>query len=317
MINHLSVKNYQSLHNIELDLGKFTAIVGPSSSGKSALIRAIEHLTSNSSGTKYLTYGETVTTVRADTDKGSLTLKRGVKPQDNEYVITPLDANAQQTYTKLGGAVPEEVTEFIGIPAKDALNYAGQWDAPFLLKTSAGEVARVLGELTNVNIIFEAARESNRQRSSTVSTLKTRSADLEGIKSTLSRFVGLTERITALEAAEIHLDTARGLETQTVRLKTAIETLEVVDSQIAQLQARVKVDIPTLDKVESARDRLLWFKQTLGVIRAKSVIVKESTQAISTFTADMQELDTRHNELLLQAGNCPTCGQSTEGLHAH
>jgi len=48
VIHSISCKNFQSLQDVEIELGKFTVIVGASSSGKSALIRAIEAIASNS-----------------------------------------------------------------------------------------------------------------------------------------------------------------------------------------------------------------------------------------------------------------------------
>ena len=47
MLERLEVKDYQSLADIDIPLGRFTVIVGPSGNGKSALIRALRALWEN------------------------------------------------------------------------------------------------------------------------------------------------------------------------------------------------------------------------------------------------------------------------------
>lgn len=41
----IRVQGFQSLYDVSLDLGGFTVIVGPSSSGKSAFIRSVKAVT--------------------------------------------------------------------------------------------------------------------------------------------------------------------------------------------------------------------------------------------------------------------------------
>ena len=200
MLQKVHIENFQSLHDVEVELDGLTVIVGPSSSGKSAFTRALRTLTSNARGDSFISHGEQTCTITAYTDKGVASISRGKK---NEYTLIPSNSE-KKIFTKLAGAVPEEVSEFIGIPAKDPLNYSSQFDMPYLLTASAGEVARTLGELTNVHVIFEASREANRQRLTSTQTLKTRAADLQQTRESLERFITLADQQAAAHDAQEH-----------------------------------------------------------------------------------------------------------------
>ena len=59
----LHIKNFQSIKLAELVLGQFTALVGPSNTGKSAVIRSIKSLMTNARGQDFITRGESSASV--------------------------------------------------------------------------------------------------------------------------------------------------------------------------------------------------------------------------------------------------------------
>jgi len=313
MLSHIDVHNYQSLHHVSLDLGQFTVIEGASDSGKSALTRALRALTSNQRGDSFITHGETQTSITGTTERGTVTLNRG---KDNSYVVIPSSPHeAQREYTKLSGQVPEQVSEFLGIAAKDPLNYSDQFDMPYLLKTSAGETARVLGELTNVHIIFEAAREANKRRGNKSATLKVKTADLDTIKAKAERYKNLKTQIAAIEQAEESLEKISSLERKKVEIERALQTAEIAQSALKDLQEIASIELPSPDKILEARDRLQAFKTTIGEIRSASETLKSTKTAGLAADEEIARLEAERLSLLSQAGTCPTCGQGTKHLH--
>lgn len=316
MISHLSIRNFQSLKHVELDLLPLTVIVGASSSGKSAFTRAVRTLTSNRRGNDFITHGEKVATISAVTDRGTVTLKRGKGTNDNEYIVTPSAADEQQrTFTKLNGETPPEVSAFIGIPAKDPLNYAGQFDKPYLLDDVSGsEVARVFGSLTNVHVIFEGARESNRRKLSASSTLKTRVTDLTGIKEQAESFKPLKQQLAAIEEAEKNLELAKALQLRISRLQTALTTLTTAAAQLRALKPILDTSIPDPAVIIEAHQRLTGYTSTREQLTTALTAARSHQQSITEFEQHATLLEQRYMATLSEAAVCPTCHQSTSHL---
>lgn len=308
MIERVIVKNYQSLHDIELELSRLTVIVGQSSSGKSALTRALNALTGNQRGTSFITHGENQTTIIAKTDKGTVALQRGKK---DAYVIVD-ESGEQKQYTKLAGGVPEEVSQFLGIPAKDPLNYANQFDMPYLLTASSSEVARTLGELTNVSVIFEAAREANKRRLSASSTLKTRVADTEKLDSQLSVFDGLDTRKKNLDEATALIEESQGLSQKIEQL-----SLTVKAASIKPVKPK-KTKLPDLTQIKKLNENVKALQATLNLLSTGLDKLKQLASHIETSNKKLITSKQEYLETLRSLGVCPTCKQGTEELtHVH
>jgi exonuclease SbcC len=321
MLQRVEVRNFQSLHHVDLELGPLTVIVGPSSSGKSALTRAMRTLTSNARGNAFISHGERVCTITAHTERGTVTLKRGKAPngKDDEYAIVPADPEAEKrTYTKLGGTVPPEVSEFVGIAPKDPLNYAGQFDRPYLLDDSGGEVARVLGALTNVSVIFEGARESNRRKLAANSTLRTRLEDLDTLKARIETYRPLKKQLAAIGRAEEHVTEARKLRKQADAIAEALETAAIAKIAIKRADETLSRPVPSEAGILAARERLRSFDRTMSEISTSQMDARAAITKLELLAEEHAELETEYTETLRAMAQCPTCGQSTKELeHAH
>jgi len=308
MLSHIAIRNYQSLGDISLDLKPFTVIVGPSSSGKSAFTRALKTLTSNQRGDSFVTHGETQTVIKATTDRGTVALLRGKK---NEYVLIPEgDTTQQQSFTKLNATVPEEVTAFLGIPAGDALNYADQFDMPYMLKRSGGDVARELGALTNVSVIFEASREANRRARGASATLKTRASDYAGLTVNLDRYKSLKDDQQALTSAQEQLKQAKELATRIQRL----------DMLIAKLTSAPEVPeartLPSTEDVETISAQVQQLSSLIRKAQQAQGTIENSIDDSAKAYLIREQAEEEYAEALRDAGTCPTCGQSTHDIHS-
>lgn len=307
MLSHIHIRNFQSLADVSLELKPLTVIVGPSSSGKSAFTRAVRTLTSNQRGESFISHGETQAVIKARTDRGTVALLRGKK---NEYVIIPEDEpENQKVFTKLNGTTPEEVSEFIGIPARDPLNYSNQFDMPYLLTSSAAEVARTLGELTNVSVIFEASREANRRRLQASSTLKTRAQDYEDLTSNLERFRSLKEdQKIAAEAREV-LKKAQALEAELAALKKIFEDIRSIP------EPSPKKELPDLTELDEEAQSLATLRSLIEKMTAAEKAQRDSEENLKTAKKKKDELEEKYAQRLREEGTCPTCGQETSHVH--
>lgn len=307
MIERVRIANWQSLRDLDLPVGRFTVIVGPSSSGKTAFMRAMRAVASNVRGTANITRGAKSFTITVDNGEHTVALHR--TEATGSYRITGPDGD--QTYTKLAGAVPDAVTRALRIEPvtgpTGSLNFAGQFDRPYLLDESGAAVARVLGELTNVSTIFAAVREGNRRRAGYASTLKTRENDLADLIAQSRTYAGLPVRLAACESAEKVAETAAALQDRVHRLRSLTQALIVADGVLAR--AAELPEPPTDTVVTAAAARLATFRRLLTEISAANQAVTKASYDAEQWASAEAGLHEQVHRALVAAGTCPTCGQ--------
>lgn len=310
MLSRIEVRHFQSLHHVDLELDRFTVIVGASSSGKSAFTRALRTLTSNARGTSFIEHGEQTCVITAVGDAGTVSVSKG---KTDNYRIVPLEG-PEKTYTKLHGEVPEQATEILGIPAKDAINFAGQFDMPYLLKASPSEVARILGELTNADVVFNAAKESNRRRLAAASTLRVKSEDLADIGSRAEKYATLRTRLDALESAESLVLQAQALDERITDLDRLTSKLESATERHARALSASGVEVPSVAVAQEAEDDLTALIALLKLTSARTHQITTISAGIETLNAEVGRLEQAYIAALHETGTCPTCGQDTRGV---
>ncbi len=317
MIQSIEVKNYQSHVDTHVELAPFTVLVGQSSAGKSAFVRAMKAMTSNQSGKDFITHGQQTAQVKFTTDKGTITLTKG-KPEDSYVILENNDIKNPRRYTKLGTAVPEDVTKFLGIAAKDAINFAGQFDMPFLLTASGASVASTLGELTNVSAIFEASREGNRLKNSYSALLKTRQSDLTGITSQVEGYAELDTQIENITAAEEALTRLEQAQARLSHLNDLMLTVQTATGRLRAAERRTAYALPTTEHLWELVNRLNDVNHLIYNLSAESKAKADAQARIDKLTTELSTIEDSYIQLLHDAGTCPTCGQNTKEItHDH
>ncbi len=304
MITQLSIRNFQSLKHADLDLGTFTVIVGPSSSGKSALIRAVRALAQNVRGSSSITRGQKVMAITARTENHTVTLER-----DQRGGVYRLTGDGEHTFTKLGGDVPPQIAAALRIdPGKDSVNFASQFDRPYLLDESGSQVARELGELTNVTRIFEAVARANRTRAAAASKLKSRQVDLDLLKTRLADFTGLSDQLSLLDEVE-KLDAAR--RELVIKAERLTSRINAVKDAADRLAVAAPAPVPDAKHLWQAYNRYRDLKAKLAQV-GSSRIRLDNTIAEKYRCADaLSQATIALADALREAKVCPTCGQET------
>lgn len=305
MWNRLSVKNFQSLKEIDLNFGAFTVILGASSSGKSAIVRSLRTLVSNARGSSFTTRGEKTTVIALDSELLTVRLERS----GSAGSYTLIDNGAEAVFTKLGGATPAAISERLRVPPVDSagsLHFAEQFDRPFLLDESGATVARVLGELTNVNLIFEASREANRRRLSLSKDLAFRKKDLSDLVEKASSFRKLPSQLQSCAKAEDALAQAQNI-TEAVRiLRESISDVEIASRELAKVEVPKAVKI---DHIESEHSKLVEFKTLVVEWRRAEQEVVSANEKEKASCLEVTRLQEELKSVLDKAGICPTCNR--------
>jgi DNA repair ATPase RecN len=309
MLQEIRIKNFQSLHNISLEFGKLTVIVGASSSGKSAITRAIKAVASNALDSDYITQGTKRSAVTLKTDAGTVTIEREANGSSSYKVAK--NGSKESSYTKLNRQVPAEATEVLGLTpwTKElgSINFAGQFDPPYLLKESAGSVARILGELTNVSTIFEAVREANKKVKNTSARLNLRKKDLDDVVSQIANYTSVREQAKIVSQAEDKLAICHQLDAQQAKLDKLVRNVTAASDALSRIKEIPQA--PSMDKVLDAEKNLSNFtallRQTLTASKNIDVAKAGALEAESAILSAEEDL----HQALASIGQCPLCNQ--------
>lgn len=309
VLTRFHAKNFQSLKDVSVDLGKFTVVVGASSSGKSAFIRSLKTIVSNPRSSSFVTHGEKFASLTMETGTGATVLFE--KGEGHGRYVVSREGEESLEFTKLGGDVPDAVSSALGIlpveTGKQSLNFAGQFDRPYLLDETGSVVARVLGELTNVTKIFDAVREASRRKQNASSLMRTRSEDLVRLNLKKQQFVSLRGQLESVERAEELLHVAEDLSSRATRLRKLVVDIDIAESYLESSSS--PVEVPDISVVLAARDRLDSYTSLISSIRAEADRVKRSAEALVLSNNSLDEKAAELRAVLVEAGTCPTCDQ--------
>ena len=297
MIENISVQDFQSIESGKVDLGKFTVFTGPSSSGKSAFLRALHGLTRNSFNPSQVRLGQSVTTVSAIVDGRKVEAVRG--KSKSTYKLD------DEEYTKAGRAVPEDVEAVLSMPLVADLesSFATQFDKPYLIADPGSTGAKVLGTLTNVSVLHDGMREANRRKLSINAEIKVRKADLEKDNEEVEQYADLTsleESISKAEDAIIRIQYIQRDATEVDSLVDTVSfrnrTLEQYEKEVLDLSAYSKTleevtsDLHLLSGVDGAVNNIQILNSQLPTWKYKDV--PSDMDEAARLIAQALELDT-------------------------
>lgn len=343
MLERVRIKGFQSLADVDLELGPLTVIVGRSNSGKSALRRAVEAVIDNAPTTGRLRTGADHMVVELTTEAGTVTWTKGGKGT-NVYRVGEL------VQDKPGSTITPEAQAVLRLtPA----NFSDQFDKPYLLGESPSKVAAALGELTNITVLFDSIREANRRAKAHASAAGTLKGQLEAAETRLAGFSDLPGEAQALHAQAALLATAKDAERAWA---TAAQAARAAQARQEQADAAEQVLAQTVDprpaaahleKADTAAQLLQRFAATANAARQwAATAAKElppeppdltEAQATANEAARLADLLGYAREMVAQAHNygqladnmaddiaaaqaqlaqydtCPLCG--TVGVH--
>jgi DNA repair ATPase RecN len=318
MLTRIEISGYQSLKRARIPLGRFTVITGPSGSGKSGTLRAVQLAARNASGASYVTRGAAHCAVALIEEDGprsrAVLIRRGARSTAGDFYRLQArgpDGKSSKDYTKLGGKVPDKVAEALRL---GDLNFAGQFAGPFLLAETGTEVARVLGELTNVSMVLRAAAEAGRVRKQLERDARTAAVLLESLLGLQQDYAGLDGQRAAIAEAEQALDGIEAGRARVLRLWQLADRLEAAAAAAEQAAAAaVAAAPPDLARLEQGLAKLTR-------LRALDAAYAEADQAVTYWAGEARAAAGREeaahaavHSALVAAGQCPLCGQEVRG----
>ncbi|SFS60179.1 AAA family ATPase [Marininema halotolerans] len=252
---HLLIENFQSHERTEIDFAKgLNVFVGPSDSGKSAILRALRWLLYNQpKGKDYIRVGKERCRVSLTLMDGTL-IVRERSASINRYTVTPQGEEAM-VFEGFGGQVPLEVMEAHGMhPLKldtdwnMPAQFGTQLEAPFLLSETGGVKAKSIGRVSGAHLIDIALQGTVRDMRSLSSEMKHDLEEANRLKESLTAYDDLPHQIDQLEKTE-------QCYRQASELQQRLEGLQSLRQRLLACQKRI----------ESERTRLKTFRQLSAV----------------------------------------------------
>lgn len=307
LIKDLQVKNFQSVADQKISLGLresgggLTLVVGPSSTGKSAMLRAMRLLAYNST-TVPVRAGEKKTNISISYDSGkSVGVERGKSL--STYTID------KDVYQKAGTSVPKDVANTLKFYGES--HFAFQFDPPFLLAEPGSTITRIFGEITNAHVLTEAVREGDRRKKAASALAKTRWADASEATERLKTFEGLVTRKERAEGLERLLEVLRGYDAEASTLESIVTRHQKAEEALASLTVKPVPDISEyVTKSKKILDMADQINSVIANLHSKKTSYLQAVKDAGAAQEDIERIKQERHDLLHEMGICPTCGKA-------
>lgn len=287
-MTEVEVTNFQSIEHAQIVVKGYTALVGRSNIGKSAIVRAVKAALTGATGTSFVRHApncarrlrdakkcQCKTTVRIKREGFDLLWEKG--DNDNRYTFNGrvYDSVERGTPSFLSG---EYGSIKIG-DDKELLQVADQFDPIFLLNRTGGVIADVLSDVARLDRINAAMRLVEKDRRDAVATRKVRELDIGDLTQRLLGFDGLDKALGQVRAVEETLPAIEQAEKRLLQIERLLENETAKESEIKHLSgvdgivvpdstaSRLSVDV--LFRLTGWYDRLLalknWWERAKGV----------------------------------------------------
>ncbi len=296
MIKSLSLRNFQSHQDTEIEfVPSVNIIVGQSRHGKTAIFRALKWLIENRpAGDEFKSHwaDKEGTEVSLELDSGQV-ITRAKTDSDNYY-----DLNGQP-FRGFGQDVPRPVAEALNI---DQINTQFQFDTPYLLFDSPGQVAKTLNRIVHLDAIDRAMANAGAMKRSNDNEIRAMESRLAELLETEKSFPDLdwaNEAISDLEdmQAEIQdksskLGRLKGIQEMVRGLRFMLNMVQIpagVEDRLLELE-QIQINKARL---EYTRTMLLNIQAMVQKIRKMDSLLRPGAEQVPVVLA----LITKANEL--------------------
>lgn len=176
-LTRLTLKGFQCHRRLIVEFSPgVTTLVGPSDSGKSAVLRGLRWICFNQpDGTSFIRHGAKTATVTLEFDEYTVVRRRGKAV--NSYALDGKD------YVSFGrGKVPDDIARLLDV---SPLSVQSQHAPAYWLALSAAEASRELNAVVNLDLIDRALASAVAQTRTAQSTLTVCEQRLEDAKGRL------------------------------------------------------------------------------------------------------------------------------------
>lgn len=299
-LKSLKVVNFQSHENTVLNLHPgINCIVGISDKGKTALFRALDLLRRNRPA-KFKFHSDFansgITSVAVTTSEGRK-VKITKTEKRTKYTLT--EGDNVKHWRKLNQTVPDLVTDVLNLTD---LNIQWQFDNPFLISGSPGEIARVIHEKTKIDQADAWIKTLNKKITSLKREHQIGDIEVDSLTDQLKAFRGLSKinrlliRVDRLEAK------IQKLEDTYIAIDGLIANILDVEYKIIEQKQYLKAEkqIKAIDEIEGQLEKLA----------AEQVLIEKTLEVewiLNDYDKERLSLNKQYIQVLKKEKRCPIC----------
>lgn len=279
MIQSLHIKNLQSHKDSHLDFCEgVNVIVGPSDSGKSAILRALRWLVKNRpQGDVLRSHWGGETEVSITFHESEIEVDPEVtrtKGKTDEYTMNG------NSFKALRGDVPQEIQDVLNMTD---INLQRQLDSPFLLSNTPGEVALHFNRIAKLDKIDTA----NQRINSWIKQLSNEIAYKEDQRDKLSEQV---KTFDYLEKMEIEVEALEALEDRYTKLCQNLSTLDSLITHIEETTDALSILEGTTEMEEEVIEILSLWNKWSDKFKLSGTLMADMDDIVDV-SAKIEELD--------------------------
>lgn len=277
---NVSIRNFQSIAELDFEVSGLTVVVGKSNIGKSAILRAISDSILNAPVAALVRKGSKFCSVEMKSKDWEFRWEKGggvsryFIPIANDRPLDKVGAGQIEPIAQMG-------FQSVKIGRKESHPwYANQFDPLFLLNETGSSVTDFISEVSQLQILQDAITISARDRKHSLDEIRVRTDDLEQLNlkinqvdsvSELEKISGeLLEQLASIEEYEAKVLAARGFFDKLEKISAAIILINTVTD--------LKIPEAEFDEVKKLRS-MHDFHQSLTRLALKAGALK----AISDF----------------------------------
>jgi len=215
-IKKVKIENFQSWKEVEVDFDSFNIIEGKSSSGKTAIIRAILMVLQNDWDTSWLRKGENKAKVSLFYDDGTVLIR--CRGNENSVVLMDNNGTSQKWVKDIATNYPPEIDDVIQM---DGYNFSSQFDGHFFIGLSPNKRAEALGEFSDLSKIDQLISFNQKN-------IRQSNSNSKFLTETIDSLLLDKERVDDIKISlpsEQQINEANQLINQTVKLKQYLQKI--------------------------------------------------------------------------------------------
>jgi DNA repair ATPase RecN len=302
MLDRIQITDFQCHDKLRIKFDpQITAIVGPSDTGKSAVIRALKWVATNRPrGVGFIRDGQIEASVKVRIDGDDVARNKGGRKPP--YTLKVPDGR-EVHFKAVGTDVPETIQECFNLGPE---NFQGQHDAPFWFSLTAGEVAKELNRIVDLEAIDTVMAGIN-------SRLKKVKSQSEVIESRLGEAKERKQRLAFAPLLDKELTHLEGMVEEQATRNREIASLEALVDTVSEHGKKAE----GLSAIVSGASEVLESGASVSKLIHKRDRLKERLDGIR-YAADEVEragirVEAAKRELEEETGGvCPLCGGPIE-----
>lgn len=294
MLKRLILRNFQIHKTLTVEFDReVTVIVGSNNAGKTAVIRALYWLCTNRGRvSQFKRHGAKYVSVQLDVDNHTIIRKQG---KENVYIVDG------QKLKAFGAGVPEAVTNILKM---NDLNFQKQREDAFWFALSAGNVAKELNKIVNLEAIDKASKyitSELRDAKARVKVTKERLTAAKEARRSLRYVSEMNEDLKRVEAKHARYQAQREYVTSA---RQAIEDTIILQRRLNNAaDARTSGEtlmtlIARVEELENRRNALRSLIQESEGLTKRRIEIRSKRKRLE-----------KKLTLILKNGGCPLCGQ--------